>query len=304
MSWMKFSPAIDSSSKIVPVTADTFQKLDLAIVNLGEKTGVLPQSMKDLAEFLKWKEDIVSTIQKAAIYPVIVLFVIIAVIGVWVGYVLPQMAKMLVDMGVVLPKITQVILSVSIFLQSYWIHMLASILAVSLSLYLFQKTKKGGILFHKYLLKIPIVGLIASNIAVARLSHNFATMYSAGMNITSIFEILSNNVIGNKYLEKRISVAHQNVLTGHSIAEGFENAGGFPPILLGAIRNGEATGSIDDAFTRLGDYFDTEVKRSVQAMVSAIGPLTIVILGAVFGVIALSIMLPLYDVIGNLEGKY
>jgi len=78
--------AMSSSPKI-------FQKLDLAIVNLGEKTGVLPQSMKDLAEFLKWKEDIVSTIQKAAIYPVIVLFVIIAVIGVWVGYVLPQMAN-------------------------------------------------------------------------------------------------------------------------------------------------------------------------------------------------------------------
>ena len=124
------------------------------------------------------------------------------------------------------------------------------------------------------------------------------------MNLNSIFKILSNNVIGNKYLEERISIAHQNVLTGQSIAEGFENAGGFPSILLGAIRNGEATGSIDDAFTRLGDYFDTEVKRSVQARVSAIGPLTIVILGAVFGVIALSIMLPLYDVIGNLEGAY
>ena len=81
--------------------------------------------------------------------------------------------------------------------------------------------------------------------------------------------------------------------------------GGFwVAIGVGAIRNGEATGTIDDAFTRLGDYFDTEVQRSVQAMVSAIGPLTIVILGAVFGVIALSIMLPLYDVIGNLEGAY
>jgi len=211
----------------------TFQKLDLAIVNLGEQTGVLPQSMKDLAEFLKWKEDIVSTIQKAAIYPVIVLFVIVAVIGVWVGYVLPQMAKMLVDMGVTLPKITQGILSVSIFLQSYWLHMIAIILTVSLSLYLFQKTKKGGILFHKYILKFPIVGTIASNIAVARLSHNFATMYSAGMNTTAIFEILSNNVIGNKYLEERISVVHKNVLSGQSIARGFENAGGFPPVLLG-----------------------------------------------------------------------
>ena len=92
-----------------------FNKLDLAIIRLGEQSGVLPNAMKDLADFLEWKEDIRSTIKKATIYPSFVIFIIIAVIGVWVGYVLPQMAGLLTEMGVALPEITKTILSTSLF---------------------------------------------------------------------------------------------------------------------------------------------------------------------------------------------
>ena len=281
-----------------------FEKLDLAIINLGEQTGVLPESMQDLAAFLEWKEDIKSTIKRAAIYPSIVMLVILSVIGVWVGYVLPQMAKMLIDMGVVLPEITKFVLSSSHFLQNNWFWILGIILFAIASLYIFQKTKKGGVLIHKYFLKIPVIGTIAINVAVARLSHNFSAMYKSGMNINKIFNILSDNVIGNKYLEKKLLVVHQNILAGQSIGQGFEQAGGFPILLVGAIKNGELTGTIDDAFTRLGDYFDKEVKRSVQTMINTIEPVTMVFLGGTFGIIILSIMLPLYDVIGNFGKQY
>ncbi len=281
-----------------------FQKLDLAIINLGEQTGVLPESMQNLATFLEWKEDIVSTIKRAMIYPAIVILVIILVIGVWVGYVLPQMSGMLVEMGVALPAITRTVLDISEFLKTNWLWMLCVFFALIISFFIIQKTKKGGLLFHKYLLKVPVVGPIASNIAVARLSHNFATMHGSGMTVNSIFEILGDNVIGNRYLEERLSVVHQSVLAGKSIAQGFEIAGGFPALLLGAIRNGEQTGTIEEAFKRLGDYFDKEVKRSVETMISAIEPLTIILLGGVFAIVALSVMLPLYDVIGDFGNAY
>jgi type II secretory pathway component PulF len=77
-----------------------FDKLELSIIRMGEQTGVLPKSMKDLADFLEWKEDIRSTVKRATIYPSFVMLVIVAVIGVWVGYVLPQMAVLLTEMGV------------------------------------------------------------------------------------------------------------------------------------------------------------------------------------------------------------
>jgi type IV pilus assembly protein PilC len=129
-------------------------------------------------------------------------------------------------------------------------------------------------------------------------------MFRAGMTINAIFEILTDNVLGNRYLEDRLTHVFRVVQRGQSISSAFESAGGFPPLLLGGIKNGETTGTLDDSFSRLGDYYDGEVKRSVQAMINAIEPLTIIILGGVFGLIVLSIMLPLYDVVGNLGKAY
>ncbi len=281
-----------------------FPKLDLAIIKIGEQSGTLPRCMKDLADFLEWKEDIRSTIKRATIYPCFISVAVIAVIGVWVGYVLPQMAGLLNEMGVDLPGITQAVLGTSNFLKGNWHWIIGLIFVFIAGIYMFQKTKNGGRVFHKYLLKVPLIGGVISNVAFARLSHNFATMYSSGITIKNIFEMLTDNVLGNRYLEAQLAVAYQEVQLGQSLAEGFENAGGFPPLLLGAIRNGESTGTLDDSFSRLGDYFDGEVKRSVQIMVNAFEPMTIFLLGGVFGVIVLSILLPLYDVVGDFGKAY
>jgi len=281
-----------------------FGKLDLGLIRMGELSGVLPKIMKELADFLEWKDNIRSIIKRATIYPTFVMLTIGAVIGVWVGYVLPRMASVLGEMGVVLPPTTQAVLSISLFLQSNWILLLGGIILSILSVYAVQKTKKGGVLLHKYVLKAPLFGDVAMNIAMARLGHNFSTMYRSGISINSIFETLTDNVVGNRYLEAQLILAFEEIQRGQTIANGFENAGGFPPLLLGAIRNGETTGTLDDSFKRLGDYYDKEVKRTVEAMISAFEPITMVILGGVFGLIALSIMLPLYDVISDFGKSY
>ena len=281
-----------------------FQKLDIGIIKMGEQSGVLPKCLKELADFIEWKEDIRSTIKRAAMYPAFVILILMAVIGVWVGHVLPMMAKVLQEMGVVLPGITQAVLSISLFIKENWIMIICGNIGLIASGYLFQKSKKGELLFHQYILKIPVIGNMILNIALARLCRNFATMQRSGMMLNSIFETLIDKVVGNRFLEDRLQDAFHEIERGQSIAAGFENAGAFPPLILGAIRNGEMTGTLEEAFERLGDYYDIEVKRSVQAMISAIEPITLIFLGAIFGVIILSIMLPLYDVVGDLGKAY
>ena len=276
-----------------------FDKLDLAIIRMGEESGVLPKCLKDLAGFLEWKEEIRSTLKRATIYPSFIAVVIGAVIGVWVGYVLPQLAKLLLQMGVELPTMTQFILNVSTFFKSWWPLILLILLLSGLGIFMTQRTKKGGVVVHRLLLRLPIIGAVLANIAMARLSHNFATMYQAGMSINTIFEILTENVLGNRYLEMLLKKAFDAVQRGDAISDGFEKAGGFPPLLLGAVRNGETTGTLDVSFQRLGRYYDREAKRTVQSMIATIEPMSIITLGGVFGLIVLSIMLPLYDVIGR-----
>ena len=278
-----------------------FEKLDLAIVRMGEQSGVLPKCLKDLAEFIEWKENIRSTVKRAMIYPTIILLCVGLSLGVWVGYVLPQMETLLKNMGVHLPQITILVLGFSRFLQEWWAVVLGVLCLIPGGVYLYQKTPKGSVKCHEYILKIPIVGVLVANIAIARLSHNFATMYRAGISINQIFEVLSDNVLGNRYLEEKLKTAYKDVQRGESIGGAFERAGGFSELLIGAIRNGESTGTLDDSFERLGRFYDIEVKRSVETMINAMGPAAIVILGCIFGIILISILLPLYDVFGQIS---
>jgi type IV pilus assembly protein PilC len=151
---------------------------------------------------------------------------------------------------------------------------------------------------------MPVVGDVVANMAYARLSHNFSTMYRAGMRINQIFLSLADNVLGNRYLEHKVERAYQELQLGQSLSESFENAGGFPPLLVGGIRHGEVTGSLEESFLRMGKYYDGEVKRAVQVMTSSFEPLIMLLLGGVFGLIILSIMLPLYDVLGGVQQSY
>ncbi|MFZ0725790.1 MAG: type II secretion system F family protein [Desulfobacterales bacterium] len=281
-----------------------FGKLDLGIIHMGEQTGVMPKCLNDLADFHEWKEDIRSTIKKAAIYPSFILLALGAVIGVWVGYVLPQMAVLLKEMGVTIPAATQVVLAISNFIRAYWALMIGGIAAGAALFILVQRNRKGAVAVHKYVLRIPLLGQVVKNIALARMCHYFSTMFKAGMSIGVIFEILADGVLGNKYLESRLYAAYRKIQLGRGIAESFEKTGGFPLLLVGGIKNGETTGTLDDSFARLGDYYDKEVKRTVQALLGSIEPLTIILLGSVFGLIILSILLPLYDVFSDLGKAY
>ena len=281
-----------------------FGKLDLSIIQIGEQAGIMPRCLQDLADFHEWREDIKSSIKKAAIYPCFVLVALAAVIGVWVAYVLPQMTNLLAEMGAAIPSITQAVLTASQFIRGNWIWLVSGTAAITVFMFIIQRSPKGAVILHKYLLQAPLVGKVAQNIALARLGHYFATMYNAGMSINIIFEILSDGVLGNKYLESRMIDAYHDIQLGDTIASSLKKAGGFPLLLLGGVKNGETTGTLDEAFKRLGEYYDGEVKRSVQTMLSNIEPITIFVLGGVFGLIVLSILLPLYDVMGEFGKAY
>ncbi len=281
-----------------------FSKLELNVIRMGEKSGSLPLCLKELAGFLEWKEETKSTIKRAMIYPCFVILLVSVVAGIWIGYVLPQMSKLLIDMGVKLPAITMAILKASFFLKSYWDIMVGLMFASFVSLLVFVKIPRGKKLFHRYILKMPLMGGIIFNICLTRLCNNFAIMYKAGVSIKEIFEILVDYSLGNRYLEDQLSIAFQRIQSGEHISEALENIDIFPGLFVGAVRNGEFTGTLDESFKRLAEYYDREVKNRVQALINALEPATMIILGGVFGVVALSILLPLYNLIGSLGKNY
>jgi len=279
-----------------------FSPFEVSLIGMGEQSGVLSQSLKDLAEFMEWKDTMRSTIRKASIYPAFVTVAICAVVVVWVGYLLPQMSTMMSEMGIQLPTITKIVFGTSRFAQKYWYWLAAFATVMICGIIAFRRTPKGAILFDKWFLGIPILGTVAAEIAFSRMCRNFAVMMKIGMPVNRIFEHLLRGILGNRHLEAQLQIAHDNLQRGMVLSRCFERAGGFPVLLIGAVRNGERSGTLEEAFRRMADFYDQGARRAVEAMVAAIGPLLVVVMGGIFAVVILSILLPLYDVLGGLSG--
>lgn len=304
---LKLKDSIESGRGLSEAMAQyghIFQELDLGLLRLGEQTGKLPGALENLAAYIEWKEDLRSTIKRAVIYPSFIMLSIVAIVAVWVGYVLPQMAGLLKEMGVELPQLTLLLLDTSEFLQNYWLELIVGIIATVLGIYLALKHPIIKFYFHRYLLKVPVIGKTIMGLGLARLSRNFATAYRSGMGILNILDMLTQNVVGNLYLETALIGVRQDVEMGRTLTESFQFAEAFPPMLIGAVKSGESTAGLDTSFERLGNYYDTEVKRNVQALIAALEPITLMVLGGIFGMIILSILLPLYDVMGAAQGGY
>jgi type IV pilus assembly protein PilC len=281
-----------------------FSKLDRSIIRIGETTGALPGCLDQLASYLQWKEDLRHHVRKATIYPLFVVLALAGVIGVWLGYVLPKMVRLLQDMNATIPAPTRALLAISEFTQRYaWTLLVVGPLLVSLVL-AFRRTPSGRLLWDRAVLRIPLLGRVLHNIALTRFGRNMATMLTAGIPLRQTLQSLIDNGLGNRFLETRLGMALAAIENGESIAGALKLAGGFPSLLTGAIRNGEATGTLDKAVQRLADYYDAEVKRTVQLVLAVVEPAAVVTLGAVFGSIILSILLPLYDVIGSMGKSY
>lgn len=283
---------------------DVFSPVDLSIVRIGEQTGSLPACLDQIASHLQWKEELRHHIRKATIYPLFVLLALAGVIGVWLGYVLPRMVRLLMDLNATIPTATRVLLAVSELAQRRgWMFALAAPLPVFLVMAV-RRFPSGRLAWDRTILEIPLLGRLLRAIALTRFGRNMATMLSAGISIRQAMSSLIDNGLGNRYLELRLGAALSAVENGESVSGALRLVGGYPSLLTGAVRNGETTGTLDKAFKRLAEYYDTEVKRTVQLVVGVVEPAAVITLGVVFGSVILSILLPLYDTMGTLGKSY
>ncbi len=281
-----------------------FDSLQIGIVAMGEKSGTLPEALKHLADFLEWKYRQKSLLKRASIYPVFIFFTVLIVIAIWVGYVLPQVGGFLQSMRIELPAVTRIVIRTSSWVQKNWIHIISSIAGLAIAFFLAKKTRWGSVKYDQFLLKLPLVGRIVLNSCLSRIGHYFSVMLEAGMTLVSIFELMTDGIVGNKYVEIQLGDAFEQIKQGKQFFEAFKMGKSFPDLFLGAIKTGEQAGKLADTFKRLGVYYDKEVKRSVKFLLAAFEPAVIVFLGVFFGIIIIAILSPLYDVIGKIAKVY
>lgn len=277
-----------------------FPRLYRSTVAAGEHAGHLDLVLNRLADYTEARQEARQKIQLAAIYPILLSVVAIAIVVFLLTYVVPDIIEVFVKQGQELPALTQAMLAVSEFLAAWGIYLLA-LLVLGLLGFQFALTKPGFRLrFHKRLLHLPLLKGMVRGVSTARYASTLSILTTSGVPLVEAMRI-AGEVLSNDYLRQELREAARKVSEGGSLHRSLEQSGYFPPMMLHMIASGEASGELDNMLERTSRMQENTLQSKIAAIVGLFEPLMLLIMGVVVLVIVLAIMLPILNM-SNLVG--
>ncbi|HEX4774553.1 MAG TPA: type II secretion system F family protein, partial [Candidatus Saccharimonadales bacterium] len=292
-------PLGDSFAKFPNVFSDVYVNM----VRAGEEGGILDEILKRLATQVEQDASIRKKIKSAMMYPIVILCItIIAFFGVML-FIVPKLGTILVSLGgphAKLPIYTQILLNISNFCKNatlvphipnlFFITAILAVIVIYVLRYI--KTDAGKYKFHALLLRLPVIKIVISKIAIARFSRTFASLMGAGVSVLDALDV-TGAALGNKVIEGELKAAAQEVKNGKPLSEPISNSKHFPPIVAQMLMVGEETGQIDTVLVKIADFYEEEVTVLIDGLAAIIEPIMIIFLGAGVGLIAASVMGPI-----------
>ncbi len=276
---------------------DIFKELYTSMVKAGEIGGVLDDVLLRIATTLESENEIRRRIKSAMTYPAAMFIVSIILLIVMLVFVVPTFEGMFKKMGAKLPFLTSAIINVSHFLGSWKGVIILILLGVGIYfLRRWMKTERGRRRVDALKLKLPIFGDLFHKMSMSRFARTLGTLVSSGVPILQALEITSNTV-GNKLVSEAVDNVRLGVKEGESIARPLGQSPLFPPMVTQMLAIGEETGALDTMLNKVSDFYDSEISATVEALTSLLEPLLIVFLGAVVGVIVISLYMPIFSLI-------
>jgi type IV pilus assembly protein PilC len=278
-----------------------FDGVFVALVRAGEQSGQLNEVLDELAENLKWQDEMASQAQRALIYPAIVLVVVVAVIFVLMIFLVPQLAVTFKSLVPKLPRETEILIALSNVFVKWWYLLIGIPAGAGAAIFLAARTNDA--LQHRLdtlSIRLPVVGPIRYKIMLARFSTFFAMLYRSGISVLDCIQICEK-IMGNRVMEQALQRVGRSISEGQGISQAFTATKLFPPLVLRMLRVGESTGGLDSALLNVSYFYNREVREGISKMQSLIGPATTIVLGGLIVAILYTIFLPLYDVISKIK---
>ena len=252
----------------------------ISMIAAGEESGRLEEVMSRLETQFEKEAKLKNKVAAAMIYPAILAFVTFAItIGLMV-FVVPQFAKTLEQMDTKLPAITQVVMGMSNTLVNYWYIFVALIVALVLFFRSFKKSEKGGMMWDRFKLKVPVLGKSVKATASARFTRTMSTLLRSGINVLESMEITSRT-LGNRFLEKKLYESRNDIRKGSSISRSIRGISEFPPMIYAMTAIGEESGTLDAILDKAADYFEEEADAATTKLTAAMEPVMIIIMAVV-----------------------
>lgn len=292
----------DSFSEALQKHPKAFSRLYVSMVSAGEKGGLLAEILARLATYLENTARLRKKVKSALMYPTVVTIVAILITIFLLVRVVPVFGEIYAGFGAQLPGPTQFLITLSNIVKSY---ILLIILGGGGAVYgwlYFIKTKSGREFWDSRRIKLPIFGVIAHKICLARFTRTLASLVRSGVPILEVLQIVSQTV-GNVIMEKAIKVAAGDIERGESISAALAKHPVFPTMIIRMITAGEQTGKIDNMLERISDFLDEEIETTLSGLTSLIEPILIVFLGVVVGGMVICMFLPIFKMADIINAK-
>lgn len=280
----------------------TFPEVYVAMVRAGETSGRLDQVLMDLVKSLEWQEEIARQIRQASIYPIILLSAFSGLVIFLVTFVFPRFSVVLSRIGAPLPLPTRILMGAGDFFRANWAMLLLGIFALVLGYRFLRSVPAGRLLVDRVKLRLPILGNIFLEVALARFAHHMETLYRAGVEFVRALTVLEQ-VVGNRVIARAVAQARERVIAGMSFTDALRSTGQFPPLVLRMVGTGETSGSLDVSLAKVTQYYDREVPNAVRRFFAFLEPAIIACLAGVVLVAVLSVYLPIYSLLSNVRAR-
>jgi len=278
-----------------------FDNVFVSLIRAGEQSGQLPEVFRNLADNLKWLDELISQTRRLLILPLITLVVVMAVLTTLLIFLVPQIAQTFKTMGLALPTQTRALIAVSEFMTQYWyvVFGLPIVVFVVLATAV-QRSPRAAYMWDYAKLRMPLVGPTLLKIILSRFANVFALLYRSGITVLDAIKA-SEDVVNNRVISDGLVRAGQQITAGETLSETFQNLGVFPPLVIRMLRVGESTGALDTALMNITYFYNRDVKESVDKAQKAVGPALTLVLGGLLGFVVWAVLGPVYDILGKIK---
>ena len=271
-----------------------FDELYTNLVKAGESAGVLDTVLDNIATHKERIESIKGKIKKALYYPAAVIAVAIIVSSILLIYVIPQFEGIFKSFGADLPAFTRMVVDASHFMQEYGIYVLMGMAGAIVGIIMAKKrSKRFAHFIDRMSLKIPIVGGILEQAAIARFCRTLAVTFAAGVPLVDALQIVSG-ATGNSVYDMAAKRIREDVAVGHQLQLSMQQVGLFPQMVIQMASIGEESGSLDEMLIKVAEAYEEEVNNAVDALSSLLEPAIIVFVGIVVGTMVIAMYLPIF----------
>ena len=285
---LSFSESLADGKKI-------WGNIFINIVKIGEASGTMDENLSFLSEWLERDRDLRQQMKSATLYPKIIISTTFLLMGLLSIYVLPKLVPVFGQLKVELPLPTKIILALSFWMAKYWFLMLLVLGAAAAGFILLYRIRSVKRFFHGFYIRLPVVNSFIVNYQLALICRLFHTLQKSGMSINESLVIIAQAASNLKYQESFEKIK-ERVATGTPLFKALgDHPDLYPKSLINIIATGEKSGTLEDSLSHLAQFYGKEMERKVKKLPVVIEPVLLIFIGLVVGFVAISIIMPIYE---------